>query len=196
MAKTQKRTPGPADQDDQTPEEAYLQAHTEGNQTGDVDHVDESPTNTVLVDDEVGQPVKPYRAADDDEAIEVGTYAEGVMNEIDDFTDDRQVIDDFAERQEIGAGDDQMLEELREYTGLSPDISGGDLDADWQSANQSGEEAVGGSVVTPDQDRVDEIGEALGIEYEADEPLHTEEKLAQRDRDRWELNPESAEENP
>ena len=34
----------------------------------------------------------------------------------------------------------------------------------------------------------------MGITYEDDEPLDTEDKLLERDRDRWELNPESASE--
>src|SRR6185503_4276528 len=37
-------------------------------------------------------------------------------------------------------------------------LTGGDVDADWQRAEASGEEAVGGSEPTPDQDVVDEIG--------------------------------------
>lgn len=40
---------------------------------------------------------------------------------------------------------------------------------------------------------VEEIGEALGITYEDDEPLRTGDKLAERDKNRWELNPESVE---
>jgi hypothetical protein len=42
---------------------------------------------------------------------------------------------------------------------------------------------------------VEEIGEAFGITYEDDEPLHTGDLIAERDRHRWELNPESAEED-
>jgi hypothetical protein len=39
-----------------------------------------------------------------------------------------------------------------------------------------------------------EYGEAYAISDEDDEPLHTEEKIAERDRQRWELDPESEEE--
>lgn len=191
-----KQVPAEIEPETQGPEEAYLQARTEGNQTGDINQIEESPTDSVLVQDEVGEQTKPWRSAGDEDAIEVGTYAEGVVEDIEEHTRDRQVIEDFTERQEIGAGDDELLEELREYTGRSPDVTGGDIDADWQGSFQSGEEAVGGTVVTPDQDRVDEIGEALGIEYEDDEPLQTAEKLTERDRNRWELDPESAEEAP
>jgi hypothetical protein len=87
-----------------------------------------------------------------------------------------------------------MKEELDEHNALSPDLSAGDLDANWQRADQVGEEAVGGSVSTPDQDIVEEIGEAAGLTYEDDEPLGGEDKILDRDRNRWELNPESADE--
>jgi hypothetical protein len=70
----------------------------------------------------------------------------------------------------------------------SPLLSGGDLDADWARAESAGEEAVGGSVSTPDQDVVDEIGRALGVEQAADAEVRTsEEILKARDRHRWHL---------
>jgi hypothetical protein len=40
---------------------------------------------------------------------------------------------------------------------------------------------------------VDEIGQALGMEYADDEELGGEEKLSGRDDARWELDPESSE---
>jgi len=66
------------------------------------------------------------------------------------------------------------------------------LDAAWQLANVAGEETVGGSAPTPDQDVVDELGEAVGLTYEDDEPLNSDRKVLDRDRNRWELNPASA----
>jgi hypothetical protein len=42
---------------------------------------------------------------------------------------------------------------------------------------------------------VDEIGEALGVTYEDDEPLDFARKVWDRDEERWELNPESAEDD-
>jgi hypothetical protein len=109
------------------------------------------------------------------------------------YTEDEEIEADFAERQQLAVGGRKVLEEeLEEHHSESPELSGGDLDADWQSANQAGEETVGGSVATPDQDRVDELGEAAGLTYEDDEPLQGEEKIRERDRNRWELNPESA----
>lgn len=81
--------------------------------------------------------------------------------------------------------------EPRRETG--PELTGGDLDADWQRAHLSGDEAVGGSVQTPDQDVVDELAQALGVEEELRSPIHgVEEILAERDRRRWELEEEAA----
>ncbi|HUF91861.1 MAG TPA: DUF6335 family protein [Candidatus Limnocylindria bacterium] len=65
-------------------------------------------------------------------------------------------------------------------------LTGGDVDADWRTAEAGGEEAVGGSVSTPDQDVVDELGEALGVPQEPDAEVRTAgEILAERDRHRW-----------
>jgi hypothetical protein len=67
-------------------------------------------------------------------------------------------------------------------------LSAGDVDADWERAESSGEETVGGSVATPDQDVVDEIGRALGVEQDSEAEVTTsEEMLRRRDRFRWHL---------
>jgi hypothetical protein len=82
-----------------------------------------------------------------------------------------------------------LLREVIEHHETGPAVSAGDLDADWQRAQSSGEEAVGGSVSTPDQDVVDEIGHALGVEQPSTAPLRTsEEILKDRDRRYWELD--------
>lgn len=87
----------------------------------------------------------------------------------------------------------KMLHELIAHGETSPALSGGDVDADWMRAHLSGEEAVGGSVATPDQDVVDEIGRALGVEQAPDaEVLTSEEILRKRDRFRWHLEREAA----
>lgn len=120
--------------------------------------------------------------------------ADAVAEQSAHYTEDEDVESDFAERQKLALGGrDELLEELDEHHSLSPDISGGDLDASWQTANVAGEETVGGSAPTPDQDIVDELGAAAGIIYEDDEPLNSDAKILDRDRNRWELNPASAE---
>lgn len=110
-----------------------------------------------------------------------------------DYMPDPQVVDVLAETENVETAGSGLAETLRSYHSESPTLSAGDLDADWERANQAGEEAVGGTVATPDQDRVDDLGQALGIVYQDEEPLHTEDKLQKRDRDRWELNPASRE---
>jgi hypothetical protein len=78
----------------------------------------------------------------------------------------------------------------------SPVLTGGDVDADWEDAYAVGDEAPGGDNPTPDQDRVDDIGRALGIEYADNEELKAADKIAERDKHRWELDPASAEDYP
>jgi hypothetical protein len=124
--------------------------------------------------------------------IDVGTVPDAVMQEMQQYTLDLDVQDDFEERQNLATDKNALNEDLEEHTHQAPKLSGGDVDAAWDYSDQSGEESVGGSVPTPDQDVVDELGEALGIEYADDEELDTAEKLGERDLNRWELNPASA----
>ena len=66
-------------------------------------------------------------------------------------------------------------------------LTGGDQDADWERAGSVGEEAPGGTVATPDQDRVDEFGDALGVPRAPDEEFRpSTEILEGRDRYRAE----------
>lgn len=119
--------------------------------------------------------------------------ADAVAEQSAHYTEDEDVKTDFAERQRLAVGGrDELREELDEHNSLSPEITGGDLDASWQTANQAGEETVGGSSPTPDQDVVDELGQAAGLVYRDDEPLDYDTKVLDRDRSRWELNPASA----
>jgi Family of unknown function (DUF6335) len=77
------------------------------------------------------------------------------------------------------------------YTGRTPTLTGGDVDAGWEYAD-IGEETVGGSNPTPDQDLVDDLGEAVGVTYQDNEPLKFGDKVEERDRSRWELDPASS----
>jgi hypothetical protein len=81
----------------------------------------------------------------------------------------------------------------KDHTETSPAMTAGDVDADWEDAYAVGDEAPGGDNPTPDQDVVDEIGAALGVTYQDDEELKAADKIIERDRHRWELDPASAE---
>jgi hypothetical protein len=90
----------------------------------------------------------------------------------------------------------ELQQAQREHNETSPVLTAGDVDANWEAAYAVGDEAPGGDNPTPDQDRVDDIGKALGVEYEDNEELKASEKIAERDRHRWELDPASAEDYP
>jgi len=105
---------------------------------------------------------------------------------------DDEVTQEFADASRLGSGAEQLKRELREHNSRTPQLSGGDLDADWARAD-IGDETVGGSAPTPDQDIVEELGEAVGLTYEDNEPLQPNDKVEERDRKRWELDPASSE---
>ena len=112
--------------------------------------------------------------------------------------DANDVIRDYVESSAAGDEGDQTsmewYEQARQDTSVPPEaiVAGGDIDAAWDQAD-TGEETVGGTTPTPDQDIVDEIGKAVGISYDDAEPLHPTEKLDRRDEQRWELHPASSE---
>lgn len=107
----------------------------------------------------------------------------------------RNGIDDEIEPSvpDISAGVEKLAERLRENTSTDPSLSGGDVDARWDMAESQGDEAVGGSMATPGQSVVQEIGEGMGITYADDEELKVGEKERSRDTKRWELDPASSE---
>lgn len=86
-----------------------------------------------------------------------------------------EVQQEFENAEDRGESDlDQLKAELNEQQYLlpSPLVS---------------EEDTGFTNINPDQK-----GEAYGLAYQANEPLDTAEKIEERDEDRWELNPASA----
>lgn len=103
-----------------------------------------------------------------------------------------EIREEFENAQRFSSGAALLQRELREHNSRTPLLSGGDLDADWRRAD-IGDETVGGSSPTPDQAIVAELGEALGITYEDNEPLQCGSKVKARDRNRWELDPASSE---
>ena len=107
----------------------------------------------------------------------------------------RDGIDDNLEPDipDVSAGSRKLSERLREHTDTDPVLSGGDIDARWEDADSSGDEAVAGSVATPEQNDTEDLGRAVGIAYNADEELKVGEKERSRDRHRWELDPASSE---
>lgn len=89
----------------------------------------------------------------------------------------------------------ELAQRLREHHSTSPADSGGDIDAEWEDANDSGAESFGGHNPTPDQSDTEENASAYGVTFEDNEPLDLLEKMEKRDRDRYELDENSKGEN-
>lgn len=80
-----------------------------------------------------------------------------------------------------------------DFNEADPTLTGGDLDANYEQANAVGDEAVGGTAPTPDQDNVDELGKAVGLDMDDRAFLRGTEIVEERDDRRWELEPKSSE---
>lgn len=117
--------------------------------------------------------------------------AEAVLNEMSEHTEDQEILDDFAERQMMPTDEQELTRSMRQHHSETPDITGGDVDAAWEAGGDVGDETPSAEPM-PDHDRVGEMGEALGVTYEDDEPLNFAEKVWRRDEERFEMMPESA----
>jgi hypothetical protein len=96
----------------------------------------------------------------------------------------------------VRSGRAELADEERDHLGMPRALTGGDVDVDVEDAYFTGDEAPGGDNPTPDQEVVDDIGRALGVEYQDNEELKTGDKVSQRDKHRWELDPASSEDYP
>ncbi|MDQ3635666.1 MAG: DUF6335 family protein [Acidobacteriota bacterium] len=85
----------------------------------------------------------------------------------------------------------ELKERLAEHNSTSPALSGGDIDAEWEDANDSGAESVGGHNPTPDQSDSEANAKAMGVSFEDNEPLNFDEKHERKDRFRDELKESS-----
>jgi hypothetical protein len=112
--------------------------------------------------------------------------------ESEEFEPDQEVKAEFNEAARLGSGRNELIERLTEHHSKSPELSGGDIDAAWEDSDV-GEESVGGANPTPDQNIVEKLGKAVGIDYQDNETLGSEDKLKKRDSHRWELDPASSE---
>lgn len=110
----------------------------------------------------------------------------------------RDGIDDRIEPPipDIAAGSRKLRHELRDNPGNDPAVTGGDPDTRWEAAEFSGDGAATGSMPSPEQNEVDDLGRSMGITYQDDETLKVGEKERDRDKNRWELDPASSEDYP
>jgi hypothetical protein len=73
----------------------------------------------------------------------------------------------------------------------SPQLSGGDIDASWEEAEDDGAEAFAGHNPTPDQSDVEANAAAMGFNFEDNQEIDLLEKMRRRDRKRFELDEDS-----
>ncbi len=80
----------------------------------------------------------------------------------------------------------KTLEDTQRRQAKFAALTAGDLDTDAEGAYSSGDEAPGGDNPTPDQNDVEEIGQALGVHYGDGQELQGGEEVIERDKHRWE----------
>ena len=90
------------------------------------------------------------------------------------------------------AGAAKLAHRLKNDSLADPSITSGDVDAQWEGAQFSGDESAVSSMTTPDNNVVEEIGQAMGVTYQDNEELKFGEKERSRDLKRWELDPASS----
>ena len=90
------------------------------------------------------------------------------------------------------SGRQELRERYDNHHETGPVLTAGDIDADWESAYSTGDEAPGGDNPTPDQNVVDDIGLAVGVAYDDNEELEGADRIEERDRHRWEFDPASS----
>ncbi len=100
---------------------------------------------------------------------------------------DPEVLGEFRDAGRLGNEPQEL--KIKE-TKMSP--LPGDPDITLESSAVD-DESPGGDQPTPDENVVEEVGKAEGITYEDNETLRPLEKIAERDRKRWELDPASSE---
>lgn len=83
------------------------------------------------------------------------------------------------------------LRDRLESSSMTPEVSGGDIDAEWEEANDDGAEAFAGHNPTPDQSNVEENAAAMGFNFEDNQEIDLVDKMQRRDRDRFELDENS-----
>lgn len=104
-----------------------------------------------------------------------------------------QVVNDLRGTEDRDTGKARIINDIREHGQEDSFVTGGDIDANLEQAEVVGEEAVGGTTPTPDQNNVDELAASVGTEVYDQEDRYATDELEQRDAQRWELEPKSSE---
>lgn len=87
--------------------------------------------------------------------------------------------------------DANELRDRLNNSSMTPAMSGGDIDASWEEANDDGSEAFAGHNPTPDQSDVEENAAAMGFNFQDNQEIDLLDKMRRRDADRFELDEDS-----
>ena len=136
---------------------------------------------------------KNFNALNSSDAQGEGQPEEELLEEFNTREDADPIFSGLCDR-DTGMG--RTLSRLKKVGLSGSDVTGGDLDDNLYQAEVVGEEAVGGQTPTPDQNVTEQLLQAMGIDAVDGELVQVKEKLERRDRLRWELEPESAEDYP
>lgn len=93
---------------------------------------------------------------------------------------------------DISASAAKLASRLQNDSLADPTVTAGDLDAQWEGAQFSGDESAVSSMSVPGTGAVDDVGAAMGVTYQDNEELKFGEKERSRDQKRWELDPASS----
>ena len=106
----------------------------------------------------------------------------------------RNGLDDDIEppQPDISASAAKLAHRLKDDSLADLKVTGGDLDAQWEGAQFSGDESAVSSMSSPENNVVEDIGAAMGVTYQDAEELKVGEKERSRDKKRWELDPASS----
>ncbi len=190
----------PSDRDPSSPEETYIIADEQASARAAAGPADETPLTENI-------PTPALQTPDEERDEAEGGWGFQIIDLAEEEEEDDKEEDNFDDELDDELGDEEDDDELddededdefnddeatnSDYHAVSPVLTSGDVDADWKRAEVTGEETPGGTVSTPDQDVVEEIGQATGVVYNDEEPLDFAEKMGKRDRERWELDPAS-----
>lgn len=129
------------------------------------------------------EPKKPLLPTGNQEFIDTGRMESTI------YEPNVEVQNEFKEASQQGSTGHQQLPGKPP---TSSELSSGNTRSVWEDADM-GREINNRETPTPDQNIVEDCGQAMGLTYEDNEPLHLKEKIEERDESRWELDPSSSE---
>ena len=100
----------------------------------------------------------------------------------------QEIMDDEIRRAPQSQSDFKHRMESSDET---PEVTGDDVDARFEEAQDDGSETFAGHNPTPDQSDVEGNAQAMGFQFQDDQEIDLLDKMQRRDQDRFELDESS-----